>query len=667
MPKLQINAGKDHIAKYVSATPLITGITELIWNSLDANATVVDIVSKRNELNGFVYIDVIDNGHGCTYLQAKNAFQYIGNSYKRNREKTKNDKRSLHGSEGRGRYKALSIGNYTSFHSVYLDESDSLKKEFTVNLSNDDLTTSDISEEKICKDQSVSTGVSIRISGIENKTGLFNENNIDIIQEIFAYYYSLYSDFEIKIEDQVVDLSSKIKKIYPETGLKNIVIPKTNGEDINLSLKIIEWDFAKTKGDKKASKKLNLCNKDGCPLYQTSLGVNTEAPNISLYVMSDYISKLNNDGLLSEINEDTQLIIKEARSFIKEYLNIERTEKRKKYIEQLKLEKIYPYKDDEISSGVVNAEKELFDVIAVKIDECLPKFTSQDKKNKKLTFALIKEAIATKSSKLKNILREVCSLSDEDIEKFDKILEYTTLPNIITASNEVIDRIRFLTELREFVAGDISKRVKERSQLHKIIEKEQWIFGEQYKPGTSDKSLRTVLKEHIKKLGREHLINEETLNEITNDSTPALKLIPDLCLWSAIPKGSKEKREHLFVELKRPSQNATTKEKQQINDYAYAVTNDKRFSKENTTWKFLLIVTEIDDRLKQEKQDNSKSLNGLYGKGENFEVYIYEWSYLIEQKEGELRRLNELLNINLDESPEELSYLKTMHAEYIPE
>ena len=78
-------------------------------------------------------------------------------------------------------------------------------------------------------------------------------------------------------------------------------------------------------------------------------------------------------------------------------------------------------------------------------------------------------------------------------------------------------------------------------------------------------------------------------------------------------------------------------------------------------------MTEIDDRLKQEKQDNSKSLNGLYGKGENFEVYIYEWSYLIEQKEGELRRLNELLNINLDESPEELSYLKTMHAEYIPE
>lgn len=48
-------------------------------------------------------------------------------------------------------------------------------------------------------------------------------------------------------------------------------------------------------------------------------------------------------------------------------------------------------------------------------------------------------------------------------------------------------------------------------------------------------------------------------------------------------------------------------------------------------------------------------------------MYIYEWSYLIEQKEGELRRLKELLDLNLEESPEDLSYLKTVHSEYIPE
>ena len=666
MAKIQINAAQDHIAKYVKASPLILGITELIWNSLDAGANTILINTKDNGLNGFEYIDVIDDGEGCSYLHAQNAFKYIGNSYKRNVHKTTDGRRCLHGSEGRGRYKALSIGNIVKFSSVYIDKEDNLKKEFLVTLSNADLSVSDISELKICDDQDKQTGVSIRISSIENKTTLFNENNINLIQEMFAIYYSLYKDFSILLNGKEIDLTSKIKKVYPESGKEIISVVLENEKRIELSLKLIEWDFPKTKKD--TSKRLNLCNNDGCPLFQSNLGVNTDNLNISLYVMSDYIASLNNENLLSNLNEDVKLIEKQSQEFLKNYLNIEKQEKRKQFIESLKQDNLYPYKEDEIKSSVDSAERELFDVIAVKIDECLPKFTAQERKSKKLTFSLIKEAIATKSSKLKHILQEVCSLSDDDIDKLDKILEYTTLPNIIATSNEVIDRIRFLTELREFVAGDISKNVKERSQLHKILAKEQWIFGEQYKPGTSDMSLKNVLQAHIKELDRDNLNNEELLNSIKEDKNPELNLIPDLCLWSAIPKDSQEKREHLFIELKRPSQNATTKEQKQINDYAFAVANDNRFTKDNTSWKFVLVVTEIEERLRQEKKDNnSASLNGLYGKGDNFEVYIYTWSYLIEQREGDLRRLKEMLDLNLTESPDDFSYLKSVHSEFLPQ
>lgn len=665
MAKIQINAAQDHIAKYVKANPLILGITELIWNSLDAGANKILINTKDNGLNGFEYIDVIDDGEGCSYLQALNAFKYIGNSYKRNINKTTNGKRCLHGSEGRGRYKALSIGNLVKFFSVYIDKEDNLKKEFSVILSSADLSVSDISELKICDNQDKQTGVSIRISAIEHKTTLFNENNINLIQEIFAIYYSLYQDFSILLNGKEIDLTSKIKKVFPESGKKTITVPLKDGKNIELALKIIEWDFPRNQKD--SSKRLNLCNVDGCPLFQDNLGVGTDNLNISLYVMSDYIAKLNNENLLSNLHEDVKLIEKNAQDFLKQYLNIEKQEKRKQFIESLKQDNLYPYKEDEVKSSVNNAERELFDVIAVKIDECLPKFTTQEKKSKKLTFSLIKEAIATKSSKLKHILQEVCSLSNDDIEKFDKILENTSLPNIIATSNEVIDRIRFLSELRELVGGSISKKVKERAQLHKILAKEQWIFGEQYKPGTSDMSLRNVLLAHIKELDREKLNDEELIKSIKEDDNPELNLIPDLCLWSAIPKDSQEKREHLFIELKRPSQNATTKEQKQINDYAYAVAKDNRFTKENTTWKFILIVTEIEERLRQEKKDNSSSLNGLYGKGDNFEVYIYTWSYLIEQREGELRRLKEMLDLNLTESPEDFSYLKSIHSEFLPQ
>ena len=665
MTKIQINAAQDHIAKYVKASPLILGITELIWNSLDAGANTISINTKDNGLNGFEYIDVIDDGEGCSYLHAQNAFKYIGNSYKRNVERTSDGRRCLHGSEGRGRYKALSIGNNVKFYSIYFDKEDNLKKEFYVTLSNNDLSVSDISELKICDNQDKKTGVSIRISAIENKSNLFNESNINLIQEMFAIYYSLYKDFSILLNNKEIDLTSKIKKGYPESGKETINLYLEKGQNIELSLKIIEWDFPKNKKD--STKRLNLCNNDGCPLFQDNLGVCTDNLNISLYVMSDYIAILNNENLLSNLHEDVKAIEKQAQDFLRQYLNIEKQEKRKHFIETLKQENLYPYKDDEIKSSVNNAERELFDVIAVKIDECLPKFTAQEKKSKKLTFSLIKEAIATKSSKLKHILQEVCSLSNDDIDKLDKILEYTSLPNIIATSNEVIDRMRFLTELREFVAGNISAKVKERSQLHKILAKEQWIFGEQYKPGTSDMSLRNVLQAHIKELDRDNLNNEELIKSIKEDKNPELNLIPDLCLWSAIPKDSQEKREHLFIELKRPSQKATTKEQKQINDYAFAVANDNRFTKDNTFWKFILIVTEIEERLRQEKKDNNTtSLNGLYGKGDNFEVYIYTWSYLIEQREGELRRLKEMLDLNLTESPDDFSYLKSVHSELLP-
>ena len=236
MAKIQINAAQDHIAKYVKANPLILGITELIWNSLDAGANKILINTKDNGLNGFEYIDVIDDGEGCSYLQALNAFKYIGNSYKRNINKTTNGKRCLHGSEGRGRYKALSIGNLVKFFSVYIDKEDNLKKEFSVILSSADLSVSDISELKICDNQDKQTGVSIRISAIEHKTTLFNENNINLIQEIFAIYYSLYQDFSILLNGKEIDLTSKIKKVFPESGKKTITVPLKDGKNIELAL-----------------------------------------------------------------------------------------------------------------------------------------------------------------------------------------------------------------------------------------------------------------------------------------------------------------------------------------------------------------------------------------------------------------------------------------------
>lgn len=42
----------------------VLAITELIWNALDADATLVDIDVQRNHVGGIDVIRVRDNGHG---------------------------------------------------------------------------------------------------------------------------------------------------------------------------------------------------------------------------------------------------------------------------------------------------------------------------------------------------------------------------------------------------------------------------------------------------------------------------------------------------------------------------------------------------------------------------------------------------------------------------
>src|SRR6185437_9555819 len=77
------------------------------------------------------------------------------------------------------------------------------------------------------------------------------------------------------------------------------------------------------------------------------------------------------------------------------------------------------------------------------------------------------------------------------------LLQETTLSAIITAAKTVADRLKFITALESIVFDPETKnRLKERSQLHKILAENTWIFGEQYNLWASDKDLTRVLEKH---------------------------------------------------------------------------------------------------------------------------------------------------------------------------
>jgi EAL domain-containing protein (putative c-di-GMP-specific phosphodiesterase class I) len=127
------------------------------------------------------------------------------------------------------------------------------------------------------------------------------------------------------------------------------------------------------------------------------------------------------------------------------------------------------------------------------------------------------------------------------------LLEETTLSGIISAASEVADRLKFITGLEAILFDpDLKKRVKERSQLHKIIETKTWIFGEEYNLWVSDRSLTEILRHHRSKLDPTIVI-DEPVKHVSQE-----RGIVDLMLSRAQKKHRADDTEHLVIELKAP-------------------------------------------------------------------------------------------------------------------
>ena len=76
---IELGVEKDHIESLTRASG-ISAISELIWNSLDADSTEIKITYKKNSIGNYEFINVSDNGHGLKYKKALAVFGSLGGS-----------------------------------------------------------------------------------------------------------------------------------------------------------------------------------------------------------------------------------------------------------------------------------------------------------------------------------------------------------------------------------------------------------------------------------------------------------------------------------------------------------------------------------------------------------------------------------------------------------
>lgn len=638
----------DFLARQTKAKP-IPALAELLWNSLDGDATDVSVEFVYEDLaGGMSKIVVYDNGDGFSRNEARALFGNLGGSWKRHIRQTKRNHRMIHGQEGRGRYKAFALGQSATWKVCYDEPSG--RKAFDVKLLEADLTDVTITEEAPAPNRS--TGVIVEIDDLRRDFKTFeSDEGVQDLNEIFALYLMNYRAVSISIAGQRLD-PEKVIASYHKVPLPPI--EAAEGVRHSVELEIIEWRTD-------ARRVLYLCSASGFPFDQVETRFHVPGFSFSAYLKSTYVEELHSEEqvALSEMDPLLTAAVENARSAIKDYFREKAAEKARSLVDQWIAEDVYPYRG-EPQNAVEKVERQVFDIVAVQVQELAPDLAISSAKAKALHLRMLRNAIERGPEELQLILKEVLDLPARKQKELATLLQETTLSAIITAAKTVADRLKFISALESIVFDPETKgRLKERTQLHKILAENTWIFGEEYNLWVSDKDLRRVLEKH-----RDYLDPNILIDEPVKVIGKARGII-DLMFSRSTRRHRANDIEHMIVELKAPRVKIGAKEITQAKQYAIAVTSDERFSTvDGVRWHFWLVSNAYDDFAKHEIESGPDRERRLIAKGPRHIVGIKTWGELIEDNRARLQFFQEHLQHSADENTA-IKYLQEKHSQYL--
>jgi hypothetical protein len=640
-----VEVQNDFIERITKASP-VQAIAELIWNSLDADAKKVRVLFEYRALGGLDKIIVEDNGTGINFAEAPTLFRFLGGSWKSMTDgRTTKEHRFLHGQEGRGRFKALALGNDAEWDSNY--EKNGERRSFKIRMAAGNLKKVTITAEHPAEN---GTGTVVTIRDL-NKTYemLQNDGAMQDLTEIFAVYLNWYKHVTIDYDGNKLD---PVQFITSQTTVE--LTPFADGEEpVPVSLDIIEWNKTTTRA-------LYLSNDKGFPLSQVmDRRFHVGTFQFTAYLKSDYIAKLHKDDRLelAQMNPTMMKTIDEAQDAIRKYFQERAAQEAGIVVEEWKQEQIYPYKGD-ATTTVEEVERKVFDIVAVNVAQHLPEFSTTPKRQRAFHLRMLRQAIEKSPEDLQLILEEVLNLPKRKQEELADLLRNTTLQAIISAANIVAGRLKFLAGLEVilFDAGP-KERLKERSQLHQIIAEHAWLFGEEFSLSVSDRSLTEVLRKHKQLLG-EDLVIDEPVMVISQK-----RGIVDLMLSRVTKRHPSNGVEHLVVELKAPKVKIDGNEVLQIEKYAFAIKDDERFRNVRTNWVFWVISDDFGDYVTN-RMKNFTGEDGKIYQADDCVIYVKTWGQVLAENKLRLQFFQEKLEYAADKGAA-LRHLQERHAQFL--
>ena len=631
----------DFLERQSKAQP-VQAVAELIWNGLDADASRVDVRLEYGELR-MTKIVVRDNGHGIPYQDAPKLFARLGGSWKKPGARTKTKERLLHGYEGRGRFRVFALGRVADWRVTYRRATDDLRG-YDITMLGDNIREVRITDEETVDART--TGVQIEVSELHREyRSLDPDNAVQELAEIFALYLKDYREVSIQYEGTQLDPATAIAT----TRTEQLTHIDEDGMVHPVELEIIEWRNVTTRG-------LYLCTERGFPLSKVTTRFHIGEFHFSAYLKSSFVTKLHGEAQLdlAEMNPLLNACIEEAQQAVKAYFRDRAAERARTVVEEWKAERVYPY-EGEAKSPLEDAERKVFDILAVTASDYMPDFVSTPPKKKAFDLRMLRTAIEKSPEELQVIMNEVLGLPKRKQEELATLLREASLSSIISAAKIVADRLKFLAGLEQILFdADMKARLKERSQLHKIVEDNTWLFGEEYNLSVSDRGLTAALCKHREILG-EDLVIDRPVRHVSQK-----RGIVDLMLSRTLRRHRADELEHLVVELKRPKVKIGDEEITQVEKYAISVANDERFRSVNgVKWTFWAISDDVDDYAVYRMGDS-----GVISSKANITVGIKTWGQIIEENKARLQFFQEKLEHQVDDGAA-LKYLQERYQRFL--
>jgi hypothetical protein len=448
-----------------------------------------------------------------------------------------------------------------------------------------------------------------------------------------------------------------------------------DGKTYEAFMTIIEWKID-------TERALYLCNESGFTLRETAPGIQAPGYRFTAYLRSKLLEEMDENGSI-DMEEFTDLgrLLDVAKEQMRRHFLQRDAEKASGVVDRWKEENIYPYEGPP-KNVMEETERQMFDVVAVSLDSYVADFKDVKPKAKKLTFNLLRYALESNPASMQFILTEVVGLPKDKQDEFAALLQKTSLIAMINASKIVTDRLDFLKGL-EYLLYDPQSRptLKERSQLHKLVSRNTWIFGDEFFLVNNDESLTNVLRKHLKDTLFDIDLDKPVLRDDGSTGVVDIGLsnIPpdeevvdkDVVVSKILERLPSEGRHHLVIELKRPSQNINSTVISQAKSYAFAVAADERFQNVRTNWTFWALSNQMTEQAQLEAQMEGQPQGVVYQskadarRNYNMTVWAKTWSEVIEQCSTRLRFFQDRLNYNASQNSG-IQFLRDTYPKFIP-